>query len=386
MTPIPDFIPQANPAAAYQARAQLIQAAVQRVLESGRYILGPEVQSFEEEFAAYLGVPHCVGVANGTDALEIALRAGDIGPGKAVFVPSHTAVATIAAIERAGDRPCFVDVDPASLTMDTGHLTRAIAGCKPDADAASPWTGAIIPVHLYGYPANMPAIMEIARAARLLVVEDCAQAHGARIEGRCVGAWGDLAAFSFYPTKNLGALGDAGAVVTRTAPLASRIRQLREYGWRERYISRSPGINSRLDELQAAVLRVQLVSLDSDNSQRARIAGRYFRHLDGQGLQMPALPSNGHTHAWHQFVVRTPRRDALVKALAAAGIGTGIHYPQPVHLQPAYRNRIPLPPGGLPVTEKICGSILSLPMFPQLADAAVDRVCRAILDTMESVD
>jgi len=383
MTPASNFIPQADPSAGYQARAEKIQSAIQRVLESGRYILGPEVHAFEKEFAAFLEVPFCLGVASGTDALEIALRAGDIGPGKVVFAPSHTAVATIAAIERTGARPCFVDIDKTTFTMDPNHLSRVIDG-SPLKTGPTPCTGAVIPVHLYGHPANMPAIMEIAHTYRLLVVEDCAQAHGAVIDGRRAGSWGDLAAFSFYPTKNLGAFGDAGAVTTSDPNLADRVRDLREYGWRERYISRTAGINSRLDELQAAVLRVQLTALESDNEQRIRIAARYQTRLNRPGLHRPTLAGSNVTHVYHQYVIRHDRRDAMQVALAEAGIGTSVHYPQPVHRQPAYRMRIPPPPGGLPVTEEICTSIISLPMYPQLTDAAVDRVCRAILDFLES--
>ena len=270
-------------------------------------------------------------------------------------------MATIAAIERTGARPCFVDIDANSYTMDPHHLDRTITATLTKT-ATGAWAGAVIPVHLYGHPADMPAITAIARSRRLLVIEDCAQAHGARLNGRRAGSWGDLAAFSFYPTKNLAALGDAGAVVTGDPSLADRVRNLREYGWQERYISHFAGVNSRLDELQAAILRVQLAALENDNAQRMRIADRYRASLDRTAVHLPLPASSRVDHVYHQFVIRHDRRDALQAFLSGAGIGTGIHYPAPVHRQPAYRGRIPLPPGGLPVTETICQSILSLPM------------------------
>lgn len=380
MNPSPDFIPQANPAAGYHSRSEEIDRAIHRVLNSGHYILGNEVESFEREFADYLGAAYSCGVASGTDAIEIALRAGGIGYGDVVFTPSHTAVATIAAVERTGARPCFIDVDETTFTMDPDHLKQAIAWINTGTNPRESRARAIIPVHLYGHPADMPAIMDIAGINDLLVIEDCAQAHGARINGRCVGTWGDLGAFSFYPTKNLGALGDAGAVVTHGLFFANRVRQLREYGWEKRYVSRISGINSRLDELQAAVLRVNLASLGRDNDQRTRIASRYCKLLVHPALETPATCGNNYTHAYHQFVIRSERRDPLKEYLETNGIGTGIHYPVPVHQQPAYQGRVPLVPQGLAVTEKICRTILSLPMYPQLQDQDVDRICRKVLD------
>ena len=265
-------IPQAAPGYAYTERRVEIDEVTRRVLESGTYILGPQVEAFEEEFAAYIGVRHGVGVANGTDALELALRAIGIGPGDAVFTVSHTAVATVAAIGRCGALPVFVDVDPSTYTMDPEKLASAIRSSDKRRDIRP---AAVVPVHLYGQMADMPAILDLSRAAGLKVVEDCAQAHGARLAGRRAGTWGDAAAFSFYPTKNLGAFGDGGLVATDDAALASNVRRLRQYGWSEARVSIRPGANSRLDELQAAILRVGLRYLDADNERRRATARLY---------------------------------------------------------------------------------------------------------------
>jgi dTDP-4-amino-4,6-dideoxygalactose transaminase len=371
MTDAP-FLPQANPGASYAAQRKEIDTAVARVLAGGWYILGEEVAAFEAEFAAYLGVGHAVGVASGTDAIELALRACEIGPGQAVIAPAHTAVATIAAIERTGARPVLIDVDPLTYTIAAADLeavlgsTREFSGCHP---------AAIIPVHLYGHPAEMPAILDVAARHRLRVIEDCAQAAGARISGRRVGTFGDLAAFSFYPTKNLGAFGDGGLVATNDSDLAARLRALREYGWHHR-VSEVPGINSRLDEIQAAILRVKLPRLDADNARRTEIARRYSTGLNRPGISVPAC-SGEERHVFHQFVIRVPDRDALRRFLEARRIGTAIHYPIPVHRQPAYRDR-GLSAGTLARTENLCDEIVSLPMYPQLTDADVDRVIAAI--------
>ena len=344
------------------------------MLGNGRYILGPEVASFEERFAEYLGIRHVVGVASGTDALHLALRACGIGAGDAVLTVSHTSVATVAAIEMAGAVPVFVDIDPESYTLDPAALDatlNTLAGRR-----GGPVPKAVIAVHLYGYPADMKAIDAIARRFGLRVIEDCAQAHGARLDGAMVGSFSDISAFSFYPTKNLGAIGDAGAVATADAELAERVRALREYGWRERHRSEMAGVNSRLDELQAAVLSVKLAHLESENARRREIASRYDRRLALPGVVVPAVGS-GVLHAYHQYVVRVAERDHLRKLLAEDGIGTLIHYPVPVHRQPAYAERLRLlcP---LPRTEQLIPQIVSLPIFPELVLSEVERVCQRI--------
>jgi len=367
----------ANPKANYLAHKQEIEAAVARVLESGWYILGEEVTAFEKEFSAYIGVGHGVGVASGTDALELALRACGIGQGDAVITVSHTAVATVAAIELAGAIPVLVDIDPGTYTMDPDSLESALREMmrRPSSEAGRP--RAVIPVHLYGHPANMLAIMEVAQRYDLCVIEDCAQSHGAALDGRKTGTWGHVAAFSFYPTKNLGALGDAGLVVTDDDELAERARVLREYGWKERYVSDMPGMNTRLDELQAAVLRVKLRHLDDANETRRRLAQLYSALLANTDLTPPQTRS-GAIHVYHQYVVRSPQRDALRAFLRERGIGTLIHYPSPVHLQPAYRNRLSAMVS-LRQTEETVRQILSLPMFPELTEEEVRTVARHIM-------
>ncbi len=362
---------QTDPRAGYLSHQAEIDAAIRRVLESGWYIQGQELESFEQAFAAYLGVRHAIGAGNGTDALELALRACGAGPGDLVFTVSHTAVATVAAIELAGATPVLVDVDPVTYTMDPESLMRALA--HPPAGTPK----AVIPVHLYGQPADLPAILELTRSRGLTVIEDCAQAHGASLSGRMVGTWGDLAAFSFYPTKNLGAMGDGGMVVTDDAGLAERLRLLRQYGWRERYVSDIPGGNSRLDELQAAILKVKLPHLDRENESRRALARTYTAHLADAGLTLPEERPDA-THVFHQYAVCLPRRDELRAGLRQAGIGTLVHYPVPVHMQPAYQGRLP-PVVPLPQTERIARRILSLPLYPQLREEQCQRVCREIL-------
>jgi dTDP-4-amino-4,6-dideoxygalactose transaminase len=373
------LLPFADPKASYLAHKEEIDAAVCRVLEGGWYILGPEVAAFEQEFSAALGVAHTVGVGSGTEALHLALRSCGVGPGDAVFTVSHTAVATVAAIELAGATPVLVDIDPRTFTMDPNHLeeTRREYG-------GAAWTGlrarpkAIVPVHLYGHPAEMPAILDIARRHDLRVIEDCAQAHGAALRGRKAGTWGDVAAFSFYPTKNLGALGDGGAVVTNVPELAEQARTLREYGWRERYVSELPGMNSRLDEVQAAVLRVKLRYLEPENARRRELAQVYQKLLSATSLRLPQ--ALGQTeHVFHLYVVRSQQRDPLKSYLQDLAISTAIHYPVPVHLQPAYQSRIVMGGSGLHETEQACREILSLPIYPQLSDEQVENVAERIV-------
>lgn len=353
----------------YLAHAPEIDAAIRRVLESGWYILGKDTEAFEAEFAAYTGAAGCVGVNSGTDALYLALRACDVGPGDEVITVAHTAVATVAAIRMVGATPVLVDIDPATYTMAPAALEAAI----------TPRTKAVIPVHLYGHPADLGAIREIARSCWL--IEDCAQAHGATYQDRPVGSFGDLACYSFYPTKNLGALGDGGAVTAGNPELLAKLRLLRQYGWtaQSRYVSQVEGVNSRLDELQAAILRARLHYLDAENAQRRRLAARY-RELLPPAVIQPVERAGCH-HVYHLYVVRTPQRNALRDYLAAHGIGTGIHYPVPVHLQPAYENGTgarPVVAHDLRVTEQVAGEILSLPMYPTLTAEQIETVAAAV--------
>ena len=364
-------IPQTDPRAGYLAQRTAIDAAIARVLDGGVYILGREVEVFEAAFADFVRVSCAIGVASGTDAIEIALRACGIGSGDLVFSVSHTAVATIAAIERAGATPVLVDVEPGTYTMAPRELLRVLRSPPPGRPAA------VLPVHIYGQPAELSALTEIARISGLRLIEDCAQSHGAFYRGRAAGSFGDIACFSFYPTKNLGALGDGGMVVTNDPVLAAALREVREHGWRERYVSARTGINSRLDPIQAAILGVKLRALQTDNASRQAAAARYDSGLTGLPLALPARrPAT--THVFHQYVIRLAERDGLREALQAAGIGSGIHYPVPVHQQPAYRGRLACGPSGLGVTERAAPQILSLPIYPQISDHAVDRVIAEI--------
>lgn len=360
-------IPQCSPRLAYLAQKREIDDAVAMVLASERYILGPQVTAFEAEFAAWTGATSAVGVANGTDALHLALRAAGVGAGDCVVTTANTAVATAAAIEMAGARVAFVDVDDDTLTMSAAALDAFL-------EQSSVRCRAVVPVHLYGRCADLAGIMEVARRHGLLVIEDCAQAHGAHCALGTAGTIGDCAAFSFYPTKNLGAIGDGGAIVTNDPAIAAQARLLRQYGWKERDHSVVPGFNSRLDELQAAILRVKLRRLSADNARRRAIAAAYDSAL-ADSVRTP-LPDEG--HVYHQYVVRAPRRDAFRAALAERGVSTLVHYPTPIHLQPAYEGRVLIPAGGLPITERAAREITSLPMFPQLTDAQVVQVCDAV--------
>jgi dTDP-4-amino-4,6-dideoxygalactose transaminase len=358
-------IPAANPHAQYQTHRTEIDAAIARVLLQGRYILGEEVRAFEREFAGYLGVAHGIGVGSGTEALHLALRAMDIGANDEVITVSHTAVAAVSAIELAGAIPALVDIDPATYTIDPRLIERAI----------TPRTKAILAVHLYGLPADLDPILALAQQYHLKVIEDCAQAHGATYCGQRAGSLGDIAAFSFYPTKNLGAIGDGGFVATRDDALAERARLLREYGWRERYVSSIGGWNTRLDELQAAILRVKLRALDVDNARRRAIAQLYDELLPDH-IAKPIAP-DGREHVYHLYVIRHPQRDQIAAHLRDHGIGSGIHYPVPIHLQPAYRGRLG-DVGSLPETERAAREVLSLPMYPELSDEQVRQVAGAL--------
>ena len=355
----------------YQHHKEEIDAAIMRVLESGRYILGEEVRSFEEEFARYIGVYYGIGVGSGTDAITIALKACGIGRGDEVITVSHTAVATIAAIELSGATPVLVDISPDTYTLDPDHLCEAIT-LK---------TKAILPVHLYGHPADMDRLVPIADDHDLYVIEDCAQSHGALLHGRKTGSLGDIAAFSFYPTKNLGAIGDGGMIVTDNPDLANQVHLLRQYGWKERNMSTIPGLNSRLDEIQAAILKVKLKYLDQENARRWNIARVYGQMLPSKDLVLPK-ESDDVFHVFHQYVIRTPMRDALKTYLANQGVETFIHYPVPVHLQPAYRGRL----GNRQIfkTETICNEILSLPIHPNMAKHDANGISTLITAFFES--
>ncbi|MDQ6623375.1 MAG: DegT/DnrJ/EryC1/StrS family aminotransferase, partial [Verrucomicrobiota bacterium] len=361
----------ADPRADYRAHQTEIDAAIARVLTRNRYILGPEVAAFENEWAAYLGVAYAIGVGNGTDALELALRALRIGAGEVVVTTSNTAVATVAAIELAGATPLLVDVDEETLTMSPALLREALAQDRERKIKA------VIPVHLYGQPADMPTLMALAAEHGARVIEDCAQAHGAAVGGRKVGTFGDAAAFSFYPTKNLGAIGDGGAVVTNDHLLGNVLRLLRSYGWGERYISEEPGMNTRLDELQAAILRVKLPHLDAANERRREIARQYDDSLGKLARLRLPKPAPEARHVYHQYVIRVREgsRDDLRTQLGE--IPTAVLYPLPIHLQPAYKNRVAIF-DQLPVTEAAAQTLLCLPIHPSMTDAEVARVAAAI--------
>ena len=343
-----------------------IAEAIERVVSSGWYILGPEVDAFESEFAAYCEASHCVGLANGLDALHLALRALDVGPGDEVIVPSNTYIATWLAVSQCGATPVPVEPVEATYNLDPALIEAAI----------TPRTKVILPVHLYGQPADMDPILAIARKHGLRVLEDGAQAHGARYKGQRLGGHGDAVAWSFYPGKNLGALGDGGAITTNDDALADRLRVLRNYGSRVKYVNETQGWNSRLDPLQAAVLRVKLQHLDEWNARRAAVASLYLEGLAGSGLVLPHVPEWADP-AWHLFVVRHPQRDALHKQLADAGIGSLIHYPIPPHRQQAYAGA-GFDAGGFPLASRMADEVLSLPMGPQLSVEQAEKVSATV--------
>lgn len=364
------MIPQSNPKASYLAHRSAIDAAIQRVLESGWYILGQEVVAFETEFAAAMGGAWSVGVANGTDAIELALRALGVKAGDGVITVSHTAVATVAAIARIGAVPLFADIDPRRYTLDPTSLSDLLA--TPTGRIAK----AVVVVHLYGQPAALPEIVAIAKEHGLHVVEDCAQAHGATLDGRIVGTWGDLGCYSFYPTKNLGALGDGGAIIGNDPALHEKVTLLRTYGWRTRYISDHFGVNSRLDEIQAAILRAKLPHLSKENKRRRAIADYYDAGLIKFNIELPWRASQS-THVFHQYVIRVKERNQLLEALKINNVGALVHYPKAVHQQPAYANPA-FQPVPLLNTETAVKHILSLPMFPALEDREITSVIEAL--------
>lgn len=374
MSSIP--IPQVDVLASYRAYQSQIQSAIGQVLDSGWYVLGSEVETFEQRFADYVGVDHGIGVASGTDAVEIALRSCGIGAGDLVLTVSHTAVATVVGIERSGAEVVFVDVENDTFTMSPASLESTIQSINESGDGVGARLAAVVPVHLYGQMADMNSINEISRRHGLRVVEDCAQAHGASLNDRRAGSWGDAAAFSFYPTKNLGGVGDGGMVVTPDRNVAKQASELRQYGWSQKFISSQVGVNSRLDELQAAILSAKLGGLDEDNGRRISIADRYNLALARTEIELPDI-RNSSQHVFHQYVVRSSDRDDLRQHLKQSGIATAMHYPVPVHRQRAYADRCR---GGdqLPHTDALSSRILSLPMYPQLTDQQVARICSSL--------
>ena len=348
--------------------------AWEEALTGMRLFLGPNVQAFEREFAAYCGVEHTIGVSDGTNALHLALRAAGIGPGDEVITVSHTFIATAEAILLAGAAPVFVDIDPVTLLMDVSQVESRV----------TPRTRALLPVHLYGQCVDMDPLLALAQKHRLVVIEDACQAHGAQYKGHMAGSLGDMAAFSFYFTKNLGAYGEGGMVVTRDAELAHRLRMLRDHGSEKRYYHELLGWNGRLDELQAAVLRIKLPHLEAWNDLRQRHAQSYQEVLAGLDLLLP-YEAAGNRHVYHLYVIRTPHREALRSWLSEKGIGTGIHYPVPIHMQKSCAH-LGYGPGSLPVTEAVVDQILSLPMYPELSRSQVERVGLAVREFLaESV-
>ena len=366
-------VAQTDPGASYRKHRPAIQKAIRKILESGWYILGNEVEAFEKEFGSFLGSGPAVGVANGTDALVLALKGLDRKPGSGVITVAHTATATVAAIELAGGIPVFTDIDPRWMVMEPQRLADTIRQYRKGRNSP---LHAVVVVHLYGQPADMEGIRAVCQKEGLLLVEDCAQSAGASWAGCMTGTWGDAASFSFYPTKNLGALGDGGAVVAADLAVAKKIRMLREYGWSQRNMSRFAGMNSRLDELQAAILRVKLKALAKENNRRRELATLYRKGIRNPGIRLPEERKAGH-HVYHLFALRSPARNRLRSFLKVRGIGTNIHYPFPIHRMPGYRGRDWVPSAGLPETEKAAREVLSLPLYPELPLSAVAKVLKA---------
>ncbi|MDG2212324.1 MAG: DegT/DnrJ/EryC1/StrS family aminotransferase [Verrucomicrobiota bacterium] len=357
----------ANPRESVRAHQEEIEEAIERVIHGSRYILGPELELLEKEFANYIGTRCSIGVANGTDAIELALRGLGIGRGDEVITVSHTAVATVAAIEAAGAVPVLVDVDPTTYSLNASYLESVISNN----------TKAVIAVHLYGQAADLGEIQRFCRQEKLELIEDVSQAHGARWGGQRLGSIGRVACFSCYPTKNLGALGDAGLIATNDLELGKRIRVMREYGWEERYVSSVPGRNSRLDELQAAILRIKLKYLDENNEKRRKIASFYSGELKSTSLILPQENSREIDHVFHLYVVKVKERKDLIKYLKELDIHPGIHYPVPIHLQPAYLSRIRCS-DSMEITEELSRAVLSLPLYPELELSRAAEVVRAI--------
>jgi dTDP-4-amino-4,6-dideoxygalactose transaminase len=358
-------IPIAAPVRWFEQHQQAVAAAVAGVVSGGQYILGPRVEAFERAFAAFCACPHAVAVASGTDAITLALRVLDVA-GKEVITSAHTAMATVAAIECAGATPVLADIDPASHCLCPESV----------ASVLSPRTRAIVAVHIFGHPADLHGLRAVTGSGDIGLVEDCAQAHGASIDGSPVGSFGLAGAFSFYPTKNIGALGDAGAVVTRDEHVARQLRQLRQYGWDETRRSLLHGQNSRMDEVQAAILALRLADFPAAFARRQQIAQRYNEALANHPHVLAPETAPGATHAFHLYVVRTSRPDALAAQLLAEGIQTARHYTTPIHRQPAYRDI--LRAKSLRNVERLYETMLSIPVYPELTDQEVDRICEAL--------
>jgi dTDP-4-amino-4,6-dideoxygalactose transaminase len=367
-------VPALDLKAQYRQIRQAVEEAIRGVLESGQFVLGPNVRALEGELASYLGVTRAVTLASGTDALHLALRALGVGPGDFVLTSPFTFVATATAISYTGARPVFADIHPESFALDPGRAREYLAG-KGLGPKPEDRVKALIPVHLYGLPADMDALLETAREHRLHVVEDAAQAIGAEYRGRRVGGLGDVGCFSFYPTKNLGAYGDAGVATTQDPDLGDHILRLRVYGGRERYLHEELGFNSRLDEIQAAILRVKLRFLAEWNARRSAIAARYREGLAGLGVRLPVEPAD-RLHVYHQFTIRVPDRDDVQRRMAELGVRTTVYYPVPLHMQQMYRD-IGYRPGDFPEAERAAREVLSLPMYPELTDGQVDEVVEA---------
>lgn len=361
----------ANPSAQFQSYQSEIEEAILAVARGNSYVLGREVQLIEEEFASYIGTTSAVGVANGTDAIELALRALEIGPGDEVITVSHTAVATVAAIEAAGAIPVLVDIEPKFYTLNPIQLKEVI----------TPRTKSVIAVHLYGQSADMDAITSFCHQHNIFLIEDASQAHGAKYKGQRLGSFGEIGCFSCYPTKNLGAIGDAGLITTNNIDLATKIRMLREYGWFER-ISKYAGRNSRLDELQAAVLRVKLKYLDADNKKRRKLAKYYSDKLSELPIKLPIIRA-GVESVFHLFVVQVDDRQGLLSYLKKEGILAGIHYPLPIHLQPAYKDRV-LTAKNMSISEKLVQRIISLPIYPELSVDDAKKIVNVLKKFFES--
>jgi dTDP-4-amino-4,6-dideoxygalactose transaminase len=353
----------------YENLREEVLTAIDNVLKSGQLILGQEVQQFEEEFAQFIGGGYCVGVNSGTDALEIALRALEIGLGDEVITVSNTAVPTVSAIRSVGAIPVFCDVDPETCLMNLSELSRHI----------TEKTRAIIPVHLFGNVVDVPMIRDIIGKRDIKIIEDCAQAHGAKLRGKMAGTMGDIGAFSFYPTKNLGAYGDSGVCYSSKSALIERMRSIRMYGFEGSYYSMREGINSRMDEIQAAILYVKLKYLPDYIERRRKLAEIYQQNLIEKAV--PIRPADGVSHAYHLFVVNVPCRDNVQNELFRRGISTGIHYPYPIHLMPAYRF-LGYKEGDLPHTEALAKNILSLPIYPELSDESVRKICGELKDVI----
>jgi len=364
--PSPEQIPLVDLKAQYALIRGDVDAAIARVLTNADFILGRDVEAFEAEYAAYCEAAYAVGLDSGLSALELGMRALGIGPGDEVITPAHSFIASSSAISFTGAKPVWIDVDPDTYNMDSSQVEAAI----------TKRTKAIMPVHLYGQPADMEAIVQIARRHNLYVVEDACQAHGARYRGQRVGTIGDIAAFSFYPGKNLGAYGDAGALVTNHGEIADTVRQMRNYGQRKKYEHAFLAWNRRMDTLQAAVLRVKLPHLDAWNAARRRHASVYDELLAGAGARLPHVATD-RDHVFHLYVIQADRRDALLEHLGGQGVHGGIHYPVPIHLQEAYRAE-GFGPGSFPVTEAMAPRLLSLPMYPELSEPQLQRVADAV--------